>query len=109
MNDQDRKSLVDYVERTAKALKESAVCLSLFTDDYNKGIDAIIQFGLALMLDKPIYLIVAEGTEIPEKVKRVADGIRYFKKDDLESSKLAAAQLLLEAREKGHIPKIIIQ
>jgi len=109
MTEQDRKKLVEYVERTAKSLKESVVCLSLFTDDYKKGIDAIIQFGLALMLDKPIYLIVAEGTQIPEKVKRVVDGVRYFKIGDVESAKLAADELLLEATEKGHIPKVIMQ
>jgi len=109
MNDKQREELIEYAEKTAESLKQSAICLSLFTDDYKKGIDSLLQFGLSLMFDKPIYLIVPHGVAIPEKIKLIADGIEYFNAGDIESAKIAANKLLLLALEREKIPKERIQ
>src|SRR3974390_3672302 len=95
-----RKQLVAFAEQTAERMGESAVVISLFTDDYKEGIDSLLQFSIALMLDKPLFFIAPEGTKIPEKVKLVADGIEVYNKDDKESPKEAKIRLMHRARSE---------
>lgn len=100
--DSMRPDLEKWIVGMADRMGESAICLSIFTDDYKKGIDSLLQFAVAVMLDKPIFLLVQEGTTIPERVKRVADGIEFYKRDaDGSSLKEASTRLLRQATEKG--------
>ncbi len=92
----------EYVEDLVSKMGSSAFVLSLFTEDYKEGIDSLLQFALALMLDKPLYLLVKAGTAIPEKVRRVADGIEYFGPD--RALEDAAHALLALATKKGDLP-----
>jgi hypothetical protein len=83
--DEITQDLIEYTEKIAQKMGQSAVCLSLFTDNYKKSPESLLQFAVAIMQDKPIYLLVRQGTEIPEKVRRVADGIEYFDSLDADS------------------------
>ena len=87
------RDLEEYAERTAAKMGESAMCLTLFTDSYIKDIGATIQMACAIMMDKPIYLCVERGTPVPEKIKRIADGIEYF---DGKEDAMRASRVLLE-------------
>lgn len=89
------KDLREYTVRTADKMGESAMCLTLFTDEYKKDVGALIQFALAIMMDKPIYLNVKKGTRLPEKVRRVADGIEYF--SDTADAMASTTRLLEQA------------
>lgn len=80
-----RPSLEKQVVVLAERIGASAVCLHLFTENYKKGIDSLLQFSLAMMLDKPIYLLAPEGTTIPENVRKVALGIEFFDPNDKAS------------------------
>lgn len=80
---------------------QSAFCLNIFTDDYKKGIDSLLQFAVAIMLDKPIFLLVPHGVAIPEKVKLMADGIEYFEMGNKESTHDATMKLMQQAKAKG--------
>lgn len=96
-----RQDLEIYVEKTAASMGESAICLSMFTDNYKKGIDSMLQFAIALMLDKPLYLLVREGTTIPAKVRQIADGIEFYK-DELDAIE-ASKRLLKKAQLQGAV------
>ena len=100
--DSVRPDLEKWIVGMAGKMGETAICLSIFTDDYKKGIDSLLQFSVAVMMDKPIFLLVPEGTTVPERVKRVADGIEFYQKDsDGKSIKEASIRLLRQATEKG--------
>lgn len=79
---------------SGERIEQSAVFLSIFTENYEKDAKAILEFGLAIVLDKPIYMVVPEGTKVPENVKRVARGIEYYNRDDTESLHAATKRLL---------------
>lgn len=96
-----RPDLEKYVNGVTRQMGESAIVLSLFTDDYKKGLDAMIQFSLAIMLDKPIFLLVKKGTVVPDKVKKLADGIEFFDEHDKVSFEKATRRLLQLAQQKG--------
>lgn len=98
-----RADLEKYVEGMAGQMGDSAICLSLFTEDYKKGLDSMLQFAVAIMLDKPIFLLVKKGTAVPEKVKKLADGIEFFDEHDKKSLETASRKLLSLAQQKGFV------
>jgi hypothetical protein len=91
-----------WIVQTAQRMGSSAICLNIFTKDYASGMDSLLQFALAIMLDKPIYLLAEEGVVVPEHVKRIASAIEFYKPDDDgESMKAATLRLLAAAQAKG--------
>lgn len=70
--------LVRATLRNLKAMRESKVMLSIFTDGYEKEPVALLQLALAMVLDKPIYFAVPRGREIPDNLRRVAKGIAEY-------------------------------
>lgn len=101
--DDIREDLEIFVEKTAAHIGDSSICVSIFTDDYKKGLDSLLQFAIALMLDKPIYLLVREGTFVPDKIRRIADGIEFYR-DELDALD-ACRRLLEKAQRHGAIPR----
>ncbi len=72
------------------------VFLSIVTEHYLRDADALLQLGMAVALDKPIYLLVREGTVLPENFRRLARGIETWK--TAEDMELAAKRLLERAK-----------
>ena len=87
-------NLPEYTEHLVKKMSESAVCVSLFTDNYKEGTESLLQFAVAMMLDKPIYLLVPRGTAIPRNVQKVAQGMEYFDLGNPDSLADATKRLL---------------
>ena len=71
------------VERNLPRMEQSAVFLAIFDGHYAENAICILQLGLAILLDKPIYMLVPKGTKVPEKLRRAADGIEEYHPDDL--------------------------
>jgi hypothetical protein len=61
------------------AIEDSTVFMSIFTESYKSDPTALVQMVFAMMLDKPIYLLVQEGTKIPAAFRKIASGIETFK------------------------------
>lgn len=83
-------------ESNIKALSESAMVFSVFNEDAAKrDIEYMLQTGAAVILDKPILLLVAPGMQdaIPAKLRLIADEIVEVSLDDVDtaSDALAAA------------------
>ena len=71
-----------WYEQIAAKLLKSDIYLALVTNNFLKSSKCATEIGLAILLDKPISLAVQEGTYIPEKLKRIADYIEYYKGPD---------------------------
>jgi hypothetical protein len=95
------KKLKPWVESSAEKMGQSAICMNIFTDDFGKDVQSLIQFSLAIILDKPIYLLVPQGRKIPELVRKVASGIEFYVPENQESLHAATHRLLAQAKEKG--------
>jgi len=80
----------DELKRAAKRnldkINSSAVFLALFNEKMAKDPICLMQMGLAIYLDKPIALLVPEGAVIPENLRRVAQKIEYFRRDEDDPS-----------------------
>lgn len=89
LNNEEEKWILDATKRNADMLKKSAVFLSLYTKDYDKDPLCAIQLGLAVMLDKPIALIVLDNEPVPKNLLRCAVAVEYVpsrNKDDIEAA-----------------------
>jgi hypothetical protein len=69
-------------EGTFEKLSESAVFIALFTKAYMESPITLLQLGMAVVLDKPILLVVKRGTSIPDNVRRLARAIEEYDTDD---------------------------
>lgn len=62
----------------ARLIGASGHFLSLVTPGYDKDWLWTMQMGMAIALDKPIYLIVNKKVSISERMKSIAEHIEYF-------------------------------
>jgi len=83
---QEEENLVKAVKRNAEKISESDVFLSLVTSKYVEDPYCAMQLGLAILMEKPIYLLVKDGTHIPNHLFKIADKIEHFNDDTLKSA-----------------------
>jgi hypothetical protein len=97
----DLQKFKPWVEKTAAAMHQSAICMNIFTDDYGDDVQSLVQFSLAILLDKPIYLLAPEGRKIPRMVNAIVRGIEFYKPGDKNSMEAATMRILKSAKEMG--------
>lgn len=99
MNNQDEREATEWavaqVKRNFGPMQESAMFLGIVGEDVRKNALQCLQFGMAVMFDKPIALMVIEGAVIPEKLRTIADHIECVKAD--RSNLDAATKNIIEA------------
>ena len=94
------EKMAEYLEDVVEKMGKCVCTAVLFTDNYKDSIEGWLQFGASIMLNKPIFLMVSEGTEIPEKVRRVADKIVFFGANkSLEDASLELKKFVNEVPE----------
>jgi hypothetical protein len=78
----------EWAGKVTEGVRESSCFMQLWNDamlDPRKEPVPIFQLAYALVLDKPIILVVPHGAHVPENIKRVARALEYFDYGDLES------------------------
>ncbi len=96
-----RPELEKWIEDTAQKMGDSVICLSIFTKDYKRAIDSLLQFAVASMMDKPLYLLAPDNVTIPEHVKKIASAIEFYTEGDDKSFQEASRRLLATAQARG--------
>ena len=81
-------------EETGEQIKVSAMFLSLFTHAYREDPMACLQLGIAVSMDKPIFMMVPEGEKVPESIKLLAKGIEFYDPKVEDSMKAATGRLV---------------
>ena len=83
-------------EDSGKKIEGSNVFMSIFTTDYKREPQCALELGIAILLDKPIYLVVPNGTVVPKHLEKIAKGIEFYSSDDetKQSFKSATEKLL---------------
>lgn len=72
--DQMRKA----TKESAEKIKNSALFLTLITENFFRDPIAMIQLGLAIMLDKPIVIVTVDNTAVPKHLALIAKSIHKF-------------------------------
>lgn len=97
--------LKDAARRNAAMIDQSVVCLSLFTPGCRHDPIVLMQLGLAVVLDKPMLLLVAKGMTVPENIRRLAYFLEEVDFDDAEARNAATLRLIDTARARGFLPE----
>lgn len=74
-------------------INDSDVFAALVTDSYFKDALCATQLGLAILLDKPIALIVDKTVKLPSKLIKVANKIDYVDMKNEEDINRASQSL----------------
>ncbi len=87
------------VDSNFNGILKSELFVSLYTKNYINEPICFLQIGIAMLLNKPIFLLVEEGAVPSEKIMRVTDGIEYFTKADTASLDKAMENLIKKGTE----------
>ena len=99
MDDAMKRWLHKAFKASRKPIDDSDVFFGLYTSGYIKDPMCLLQLGYALACDKPIFLVAEEGVLVPDKLRRAADGIEWFKTGDTEDFKAASTRLATRIAE----------
>ena len=95
-------------ERSGEGIKNSEVYMGVASMDYMKEPQCALELGIAIMLDKPIALLVMEGVKIPENLRKVAVAVETCDPDNGESV-TAASMRLMEKFDTWKREKILME
>ncbi len=103
MNDAKEKEYNEYLKSIVKGSEEkilgSSIFVGLLTPAADKRPEVLLQFGIAVLHDKPIGVLVFEGVPVSESLKKIAFAVEYVKdRDDFEE---ATKRLIEKADLKG--------
>lgn len=73
--DQMNEWLEQMAADSGKKIKDSAVMMTLITKNCLESPEMIFQIGCAVMMDKPIMLMVDKDTPIPNHLQKIATAI----------------------------------
>lgn len=84
--------LIESVKKNAEKIGNTDIFMSIVTKDYLDDPYCAMQLGLAILMDKPIRLLVKQGCPIPSSLKMIAERIVFY--GPLDDVKSAALELL---------------
>jgi hypothetical protein len=91
------------VARTFAKVESCGAFLSIVSRALNKDPQALLEIGMGVVLDKPIYLLVRRGDPVPENLRRLARAVEEF--DSPEDLEFATKRLMARAVADGHITR----
>lgn len=77
LNDEEQAQYQAWLEHAATDMMPKMDAAAFTLTVYTGGFDATlaVETGAAVLLDKPIILLVAPGTKVPRKLSKIADRI----------------------------------
>ena len=72
MTDDDVQNFANAARQEVEKVTNSDIFISLFSPSVPADPICMMHFGLAVFLDKPIYVMVLPGVAVPTTVRRIA-------------------------------------
>ncbi len=94
----------DVTLNSAEKMKKSHCYLAVLNPSLRDPIQ-LIQIGLAVCMDKPIYFIIEKGMPLPRHLARIASGYEFAEPNDINDYKRAVEQLMKKMYENEEIKK----
>ena len=85
---------------TVPGMEKSAFVMSLVPTDGRPDIKFAVELGLTIMLGKPLVVAALPGTEIPAKLRQIADLVLELDPRDPAQAALLARELRNFMRER---------
>lgn len=91
--------LKEAAKGSMKKIGDCAVFMGICSDNYADDPVCLMQLALALLLDKPIFLLFQQGVVIPKNLIRCLEGYEYYEHDNESSFKQASEKLSDKIRQ----------
>ena len=92
----DIEQLKRWTQKTLGKMADSAVFLGLCSENYAEDPNCLIQFALSVLLDKPLFLLIAKGVSPGKHLIRILEGYEFYEPGDEESAKHASERLFVK-------------
>lgn len=99
--DKEKAWAQEVVDNARSGMEDSANFCSIVTDGYLNDPICATQLGMAIMMDKPIILMVKVGTKLPKHLEKVSDGIIYFHDEHDLKNASARFKAILDRLDKA--------
>jgi len=90
----DKEQLKRIAERQCEKINKSHVFMAICSQNYIDDPICLMQLGLALLLDKPLFLIFHKDFKPPKNLIRALSGYEFAKDDDAQSYKEASERIV---------------
>ena len=95
MNEYEAQAL----RRLREKVERSDVFLGIVTQNYLEDPQMLLQVGMAVLMDKPLYIAVAAEVRLPKTLEKIAKRVeRYSALEDIE---LCVGRILAHIDEEG--------
>ena len=72
LSENERAEWEQALKRNSEGMDGCEIFMSLWSDNVIKDPLCLMQFGLAIMKNKPIYILAPFGADLPANIKRLA-------------------------------------
>lgn len=79
---ENEKQFREFAETSERQIRASAMFISIYSKSYHQDAMCALQLGMAVMMDKPIYLLLERGQALPAHLKRIARKVEEFAPGD---------------------------
>ncbi len=61
-----------------ESISSSHFALILLTEDYVESLEAMVQLGMIIILDKPLFVLYEKNVHLPEQLRKLAVDVAEF-------------------------------
>lgn len=82
-----------WTQKTLGKMDNSAVFLGICSENFAEDPTCLMQFALAVLLDKPLFLLIEKGVNPGKHLIRILEGYEFYEPGDDKSAKKASEKL----------------
>lgn len=72
-------------QEVRRAMDDSDAFTPLYSEGFARDAKCVMQLGMAVLSDKPMFILLQRGVALPAHVRRLAKRVIEFDKDDPDS------------------------
>jgi hypothetical protein len=91
----------DFTNNSADKIEQSHVFLAVFPQNAYEDAGCMIQLGIAIWMDKPIYLLIEKDVQLPRHIARIASGYERVTKPNVQGFHEAMHRLMAKIKKDG--------
>lgn len=101
MKESDIEELKNIAKRNFEPIKGSSIFLTLFNKKMLEDPVPLLQLGMAIMMGKPIAVLVKKGDKIPDTLRDMSFCVEEY--TDTTNLQSATKKIVGIAKEKGYM------
>jgi len=98
--DDELEKLKNAAQQSLEKISASATFVGICSENFAKDPVCLMQLSLAILLDKPLFLLFEHGFKPPKALIRVLEAYEFYTSGDNESFLAASEKLMAKVKKK---------